>query len=197
MTTLKERFHDFGIDDEDEVVPLEDFSSDQLPASNAFRTQGLANLEQLNREQAEIDEFELIAKRHREQVVAERALENAGVYVTLEEHRQNQLDLVDIASDISMYKGGEKGGYKTEDFQGRYTPNTAHVEKGARTNHAKVVNRKLPEIYKAKELKDAGFNDQEVDYDAKTQMRVELMAKYGGPQNKKARAAWRKDLKSK
>ena len=191
MTVLKERFSNFGVDDEGDVVPLEDF--EDIPVANESIVQGMTNLENWNREQALVEEAETEARHMREQAVAEHALQNAGVYVTLEQHRRNQLELADLVSDMSMYKGGEKGGYKAQDFQERYKGKTADVESGARSNHRKIIHHDLPRIYKAKELKAAGFDAQEVDYDAKTRMRLELMERYGGPKNKKARDAWRKN----
>ena len=190
MTTLKEQFHDFAVDDEGEIVPLENTPYDERPASNAFLTQGIANLETWHAEQGMIEEAE---KKAREQAVANAALKKAGVYVALDERRQDLLELVDIASDLSMYRGGEKGGYQASDFQERYAQQAARVEAGARGNHKKRVNQDLPRIYRAKELEAAGFSAEDIKDDL-TQMRSELMSRYGGPENKKNRAERRAKL---
>lgn len=192
MSAPKERTHDYAISYEGDVLPNEDY--DELIVSNESIVQGIANLENVLLNEALIKEAEQQAKLERERALAENALQNAGVYVTLEEHRQNQLDLVDVASDMSMYRGGEKGGYATDDFRRRYSPKTADVERGARENHKKRVNRDIPRIYMAKQLKEAGFNSYDVDDDV-VQMRSQLMSRYGGPANKKARAQWRASLK--
>lgn len=191
MTNLKEQFHDFAVDDEGEIVPLEDTPYDERPASNAFRTQGIANLEARNAEQSLIEEAE---KKTREEAVANAALQKAGVYVTLDERRQDLLELVDIASDLSMYRGGEKGGYQAGDFQGRYASQAAQVEAGARRNHKKRVNQDLPRIYRANELEAAGFSAEDIKDDI-TQMRSQLMSRYGGPENKNTRAKRRAELR--
>lgn len=185
MSHLKERSHDFGVDDEGDIVPLEDYSD--MPVANESIVQGMHNLEEVRR-------HERMIREDREDRLAAKALENAGVYVTLEEHRENQRKLVDIASDISMYKGGEKGGYQTKEFNERYKDHSPVVEGGARRRHQKIVHEELPKIYRAAELKAAGFDPVLVDYDAKTTMRSELMSRYGGPQNKRARDKWRKRL---
>lgn len=193
---LKEMLaNDSFVDDEGEIHTYADVREelDSHPTSDTSIIQGMANLEAWRRDNALAEQD---AKRMREQAVADKALQNAGVYVTLEEHLQNQRDLVDIASDLSMYRGGEKGGYKKKDFQVRYEPKAGDVEAGARANHKRLVNHDLPQIYKAAELKAAGFSSYDVDDDV-TQMRSQLMSRYGGPDKKNARAKWRADLKKK
>lgn len=191
--SFKERFSNFAVNDEGDIVPLEDIPTSEYPPSNAFRAQGMANLEQLRYEQVLIDEAEYQQKLQREQAIAVAALKNAGVYISFEEHFQNQVELVKIASDISMYRGGESGGYSSKDFRSRYEPQATSIEKGARTNHMKRVSQDLPRIYKAAELESAGFSSYDIQDDL-VQMRSELMSRYGGPANKKARAKRRADL---
>lgn len=192
MTTLTERSHNFGVDDEGEVVPLENYAT--LPVANESIVQGMTNLETRRREQAEVEAAEHEAKRAREQAVAERALQNAGVYLTFEEQRQTQLALANFVSDVSMYRGGENGGYKSRSFNQRYQEKARDVEAGARKNHRQLVNHTYPELYKAAELKAAGFDAQDVEDEA-NKMRAQLIKHYGGPENEKTRAKWRSQNK--
>lgn len=197
MTRIREMLSSTTyVDDDGDIKPYADIApgQDSIPATNAFIAQGMANLKALRREQDIVDEGEALLRRERERAVAAKALEHAGIYVTLDEHRQNQLQLIDIASDISMYRGGEKGGYATEEFRNRYEPQAGTVVKGARANHLKRVNQDIPRIYKAAELEAAGFSAYDIQDDI-TQMRSELMSRYGGPANKKARAERRASLK--
>jgi hypothetical protein len=197
MTIVKEKFGTGYLDEEGDVKPYADIQTDvDAPVpDNAFITQGIGNLEAVRANADSVALIEAIAEADarimREQKVAEEGLRSAGVFVTLEEHRANQVKIADIASGISMYKGGEKGGFKTDDFNQRYGFAAADVVRGALVNHRKLVNRELPSVYKAYELKAVGFEADDVDHDAKTTMRSEIMSRLGGPEKKKARARHR------
>lgn len=134
-------------------------------------------------------------RRRREHAVIDAALKNAGVYVTLEQHHQDMRDLVEVVADISMYEGLEKGGKNAPSFRQRFGARADDVAAGARTQHAWAINYTLPRMYRVLELVDAGFDQAIVEHDAKTTMRSQLMSKYGGPGNEKARQAWRASLK--
>jgi len=193
MTVHEVLPNDSYVDDKGDILPFADVASDlnSHPVSSVSIAQGMMNLEQWRKEQEVVKQGEAELRKQREAILMQTALENTGVYVTLEDHRKNQQRLADIVGDVSMYRGGEKGGYKSTDFRNRYEPHTADVERGARQNHRKLVNHDIPEIYQAKALKAAGFDEHDVEDDV-NRMRVELMQKYGGPENKKARAMWRK-----
>jgi hypothetical protein len=194
MSTLKERHdHLYGVNDDGDVVPLEDYDLDRPLTDNESIAQGTANLQNHRINEELLAEDTILAKKAREAKVAQAAMENPGVFVTYQEHMANLRMLADAMSDISMYQGGEKGGYQTQDFQERYAPRAANVEAGARVNHSKVANQVIARAYKAEELIAAGFDKQDVEDDV-IAMRIQLKRKYAGPQNKKARAAWRKSL---
>ena len=139
--------------------------------------------------------YEQEQRRQREHAIIDAALKNAGVYVTLEQRHKDMRDLVEVVADISMYKGLEKGGQHSPDFRQRYGAKAGEVAAGAHARHLWVINYTLPRLYRVSELVDAGFDRDVVEHDAKTTMRGELMSKYGGPDNKKARGAWRASLK--
>lgn len=192
MTAVHEMLSgDTYVDNEGDVKPYADVAADldAHPPTDAFITQGMANLDAWRQEQLVVEQAE---RQAREQKLADDALKNAGVYVTLEEHKQTQRNLIEVTADIAQYEGGENGGYTRKDFKDRYKSKSDSVETGARINHKKLVNQTIPELYKADELITAGFSKEDV-YDDITQMRGELKSKFGRGK-KNARAKARADL---
>lgn len=181
------------VDDEGDVLPFADIepSLDRPPVVNASIVQGMDNLQKLHEYDAEIDAAEAEAKW--------QALQDtdAGPHVTMEQYYQDQLDLLDFVSGSLMRRGFEKGGSRTQEAVERYGFNLPNVEAGARRNHQKAVHIDMPRIYHADELIKAGFEPEEVMFDAKTTMRSEAQHRYGGPENKNKRAARRRELKRK
>lgn len=202
--SLRERINmDTYVDDNGDVLPYADVIDqfDHPPVSNESIAQGMSNLEHVRRkadydaqnaQEAEID-GEKMHKR-REHAIAEAALRAAGPHELIGEHVQTQLALLDAVSDISMYRGGEKGGYKSTDFNERYGPVAPRVERGARKNHQKLVNKTFPELLKASQLIEAGFDEYDVA-DMVNATRIKLLREYGGPEKEKARTQLRTALK--
>lgn len=196
---LKERLSPTAyLDEEGDVLPFADIQDDfdRIPAANASIVQGMTNLRSVQSERRDMELAEADGRRLREHKVAQAALETAGAYIPLEQLDENRLALLDAVSDMSMYRGGEKGGYQTSDFDKRYTPRTSRVEAGARRNHQKLVNKTIPELLKASQLVEAGFSQEDVD-DKINVTRMLLMREYGGPENEPARRKFRTQLKRK
>jgi len=192
MTVVREKLPgDAFVDDEGNVMPYANVADDldARPVSDASIAQGITNLDTWRREQTMVEEAEAsIAKENRMRALADDALKNAGVYVTFEENRQTQRDMIEVAATIAQYEGGEKGGYQTDNFKDRYKGKSAIVEAGARANHSKLVNHTIPRLYKADELIAAGFSKEDV-FDDINQMRGELKSKYGrGKEDARAKA---------
>jgi hypothetical protein len=205
MSHPKERFHDFAVTNEGDVVPLEDY--DDLPVANESITQGMDNLNHARHMHAieNSDEFKTDAKHTREQAVIDQGLQDPGVYVTLEERYQDELDLMNLVSGANM-RGGKKrgvpGGFEVAhrthpEILDRYGPQLPNVAEGARRNHRRMVNRDTLDIYHAAELKEAGIGDkEEVDFDARTMMPNAYRNRYYGTKEKDdARRVRRKYLK--
>ncbi|MGK2896471.1 MAG: hypothetical protein ACSLEY_02630 [Candidatus Saccharimonadales bacterium] len=184
------------VDDSGEILPFANIETefDSVVVQNSSIIQGKYNLEEYARQERNLAVFETAERKRREQLLMEVALKNAGVYETLEEHRETQLKLAEIAAHLSMYRGGEKGGYRSRDFQERYQQKSDQVETGARKNHRRLVNQEFPKLYKADELRSIGFDEHDISDDM-TQMRYQLMKQYGGSENKKARNQLRKQNK--
>lgn len=192
MGTLKERSVGFGVDDNGDVVPLEDYQ--ERPVANESIVQGITNLETHRSEQEWLEQAEIEDRHMREQSIANTALASAGVYIPLSELTQTKLGILDAVSQMSMYRGGEKGGYQSKDFRSRYGESSGTVEGGARQNHLNLVNKVFPELLKASQLVEVGFEKHDVN-DMVNTMRMEIMDQYGGPDKEKARKALRARLK--
>lgn len=198
MTTIRENLgHNTFLDDEGDIRSYEDVKDefDRRPVSNESIIQGKANLARLRELEGQIDPFEADARRQREHMLAEHALAHAGPHSVIGEHRQTGLQILDAVATMSMYAGGEKGGYKTKDFNDRYGAAAPDVEGGARKNHQKLVRKTFPELLKASQLIEAGFTQYEVD-DMVDEARIKLKRKFGGPENEKARSQMRARLKN-
>ena len=189
---------DAYLDDEGDVLPFADIRADfdRMPVSNASIVQGMTNLDRVHVESRDDQLAEIDARRMREQIVADAAMNSAGAFVPIEELNDSRLALMDAVSGMSMYRGGEKGGYQSKDFNDRYTPHTPHVEAGARKNHQNLVNKTFPELLKASQLIEAGFERYDVE-DMVNGTRMQLMREYGGPDNESARRKIRKRLRGK
>jgi len=197
--SLKERLTpDSYLSDDGDVLPYADIEGtfDRPPVSNASIVQGMRNLEEHLEEQALERQAEDDARLLRERLVAEAALATAGAYTPLGELTQTRLDILDAISGMSMYRGGENGGYQSSDFQRRYGLDAPDVENGARKNHRILVNRVFPELLRASQLVDAGFERYEVE-DMVNSTRMQLMKDFGGPENENARRRMRTQLKRK
>ncbi|MGB3945735.1 MAG: hypothetical protein WBK76_02750 [Candidatus Saccharimonadales bacterium] len=183
------------LSDDGDVLPLADIADtfDRPPVSGASIVQGMANLELLRADDLLNQEAELDARRMRERRVADAAMASAGAYIPLEGLTQARLDILDAISAMSMYRGGEKGGYQSADFNRRYNLSAPTVESGARKNHRKLVNHVFPELLRASQLMAAGFERYDVD-DMVNSTRMELMKDYGGPGNENARRRMRAKL---
>lgn len=187
------------VDDEGDVLPYADVADtfDSQPTQNSSIVQGVENLKNHALNEVALEQFEAEAKQQREDAVIKAGRENAGVHVALEQYYQDQLDLLDFVSGSLMRRGFKKGGSKKPEALDRYGSDLPNVEAGADRNHKRQVHRDLPKIYHADELIAAGFEPQEVMFDAKTQMRSEAQHRLGGPSNKNKRAALRKELRAK
>lgn len=197
MTTIRENLgHGNLLDSEGDIRSYADFDSDfdRQPVTNESIIQGTANLARQHSLEGEMAEFEADSRRRREHALAATALAEAGPHTVIGEHVETGLQLLDAISDMSMYQGGEKGGYKTRDFKNRYEAKAPEVESGARRNHQKLVRKTFPELLKASQLIQAGFTEYEVG-DMVNETRIKLKDKYGGPENEKARSKMRAKLK--
>jgi hypothetical protein len=195
--SLKERLTpDSYLSDDGDVLPFADIEDafDRPPVSNASIIQGMRNLEQHLEEQRLEQQAESDVLHMRERLVAKAAMASAGAYTPLSELTQTRLDILDAVSGMSMYRGGENGGYQSSDFQRRYGLNAPDVENGARKNHRILVNRVFPELLRASQLVSAGFERYEVE-DMVNSTRMQLMKDLGGPENENARRRIRTKLK--
>ncbi|MBC7512280.1 hypothetical protein H7142_01290 [Candidatus Saccharibacteria bacterium] len=197
MTTIRENLgHDTVFDDEGDIGIYADFESDydRQPITNESIIQGTINLAELNTREDEIATFEADMRKSREHALAAKALAESGPHSIIGEHIKTGILLLDAISDMSMYKGGEKGGYKSRNFKKRYEENAPDVESGARHNHQKLVRKTFPELLKASQLIEAGFTEYEVG-DMVHETRIKMKRKYGGPKNEKIRNKTRASLK--
>ncbi|GEM_PF-1934877 len=207
MNHLNERFHNFGVNDEGDVVPVEDYTD--LPVANESIVQGMDNLAHARRMRdiENSDEFQADAKHAREQSVIDEGMRDPGVYVTLEQRYQDELDLMNLVSGANM-RGGKKrgvpGGFEVAhrthpEILDRYGPQLPNVAEGARRNHRRMVNRDSLDIYHAKELIEAGIGDkEEVEFDARTMMLNAYRNRYyGTPEKDRLRQARRRFLRKK
>lgn len=197
MTTIRENLgHGNFLDEEGDVQSSANIEGefDRVPVANESIIQGTNNLARERLLEEEMERFETDARKSREQAIAARALAEAGPHSIVGEHLQTGLKLLDAISDMTMYTGGEKGGYKTKNFNDRYKDDAPKVESGARRNHQILVNKTFPELLKASQLIDAGFADYEVA-DMVNEARMEMKHKFGGPENEKTRSQMRASLK--
>ena len=188
MTIAKEHFGQNIIDENNDVRSKYDVTEGSVPPDNAFI---------IGRD------YTLAQKRAREKQLDEDAYwdgirsPDVGPHVSLERYYQDQLDLLDFVSGSLMRRGFKKAAPVDKTIQDRYGEDLPRVEAGAERNHKRSVHTELPRIYHADELIQAGFDADDVMFNAKTEMRVQAQQKYGGPQNKNKRAARRKELKAK
>lgn len=182
------------VDEDGDIRFSQDVTVDCIPDSNESIIQGMFSIGGHQSEQDFVDEGEEWLRDLRMQEIASKALENAGVYVTLDEHKEHLRQVLYIASYLSMYQGGENGGYNTSEFKNRYKEKAPVVEARTRERHKYIIHTLLPKIYKVEEFVQAGYDREEIEWNAKTEMRLEIMAKLGGPENAKARADMRKRL---
>ena len=201
MTIIRENLgHGTVFDDEGDIGIYADFETnyDRQPITNESIIQGTINLAEANMREAEIVTFEADMRKHREHrehALAAKALAESGPHSVIGEHIQTGIQLLDAISDMSMYQGGEKGGYKSRNFKMRYEANAPDVENGARHNHQKLVRKTFPELLRASQLIEAGFTEYEVG-DMVDETRIKMKRKYGGPKNEKIRNKTRASLKS-
>jgi hypothetical protein len=194
MTHHRERLsHNSYMDDEGDILPYANIENnfDSALVHNESIIQGRENLKTHARQMQDLERFE-----------AEAAWEklrdkSPGPHVSLEQYYQDQLDLIDFVSGSFMRRGFKKAAPVDEDIQTRYGEDLPRVEAGAERNHRRSIHNELPRIYHADELIAAGFDPDEVMFDAKTILRMAAQEEYGGPQNKNKRAARRKELKAK
>ena len=181
------------MDKEGDILPYADVEAefDSPVVQNSSIIQATRNLEEHARHER------LLAIAEEEARWEALRDKDPGPHVTLEQYYQDQLDLLDFVSGSLMRRGFKKAAPVDKDIQDRYRENLPRVEAGAHHNHKRSVHDDLPRIYHADELIKAGFDPDEVAFDAKTAMRVEAQQRFGGPKNKNKRAARRKELKAK
>lgn len=212
--SLKERLSPTAyVDDNGDVMPYADIADDMdsVPTSNSSIVQGTANLEAVNRaaqrNARREQEAEADAKNARESAVIAQGLENPGVYVTMEQRYQDELDLMNLVSGANQRGGKDPrigGGFEVAhrthpEILDRYQSQLPSVAEGARRNHRRMVNRDSLDVYHAKELIEAGIGHKdEIIFDART---VTLNAYrnryYGSDEKDKARQARRRFLNKK
>lgn len=160
-----------------EVKNAADYELDGPTVTNTSLAQGTANLEAMRKhERLAQEDAHLEAIRDK----------NPGVYVTLEQHYQDTLDLVDAISLMSIYKGLKAGGSLDPEFQKRYGEQTPHVIAGAEVNHRKLVDEVIPDIYHQSEFDQDVFDPIDVADDI-TLFRMEAVKKFGGLDKEKAK----------
>lgn len=191
MTNITERTRHFAVADDGDIVSVHDY--DELPTHNESIIQGTDNLASELAYESAMEAFEAQNKKDRERKIAEVALAQAGPHDIIGEHREVQRAIVDAVAEMSMYQGGEKGGYDTEAFQHRYKAKAGEVISGAKKNHLRLVNEVFPALLKSTQLVEAGFDKVDVD-DMVNATRYKAKQEFGGPENKKKRTAMRKQL---
>lgn len=130
--------------------------------------------------------------------------QNPGVFVTFEQLYKDELKLMEIISGANMRAGFKKAHRVDADIQERYGYKLPEVAKGADANHKRMVNHDILDVYHAQELKDVkdengrdAFLAEQIDHDARTTMRTEYQAIYGGIDNEKARSKRKRWLNKK
>lgn len=200
--TLHERVTGYGVNDEGDVVLLEDFDAGEVHTfpHNEFRVSH-GEARDIDAEAAKFDAQMLAQRRERERLIAQEAFANIpenAVFVTLEQHYRDQLDLLDAVMLAESKGGFKKGGQYTKEAKKRYDSNLPNVVAGSEVNHKRIVHHDFMDVYHAKELIDAGIEDKAViEHDAKTTVPSEVRSRLGGEQNKTKRRNYRKYLKAK
>lgn len=201
------------MDETGEVLPYADVREDldSTPPSDSSIVQGMFNLENSRKDTARLERFEkvaqVIARIAREQAVIDEGLQNPGVYTTLEQRFQNELDLMNIVAGANQ-RGGKvrsrPGGFEVahrtkQRIKDTYGDDLPQVAAGARRNHKRMENDDPLDVYQAQELIDAGIGDKdEIIFDARTQMKNEMRSRFYDPnEDDRKRTARRRYLNKK
>jgi hypothetical protein len=212
--SLKRRLdHNSYTDETGEVLPYADIQEDldSTPPSDSSIAQGMFNLETSRKTEAQLERFEKVAQATariaREQAVIDEGLQNPGVYTTLEQRFQNELDLMNIVAGANQRGGkvrSKPGGFEVahrtkQRIKETYGDDLPQVAAGAKRNLKRMENSDPLKVYQAQELIDAGIGDEEeIKFDARTQMKNELRTRFYDPnEDDRKRTARRRYLNKK